>query len=575
MQQHPHKPLNPIWLKAAVAGSVWASIEIVLGSFLHNLRIPMSGTILSFIAVYLMVTFSHIWNDKGLIIRAGVIAALMKSISPSAIILGPMTGILAEAIFLEMFTRLLGRNKIGYLTGGAVAVFSALLHKIINLLLIYGFDAVKILSLLYQFAIKQLHTNSFQNPWYALWFLGAIYLLAGMIAAWMGCRMGKRIIGSNETDDSIVLHFRKERQLFAHTSASNPLAMWYVVLHLAIIIGTLLLLNIEYYKLSIILGLGYLVFCFILYKHTLRRLAKFSVWLQFIVITLLASILWNGFSQHNFYSTEGVIIGLKMIFRAMLVMIGFSVIGTELKNPSIKSILYSRGFKNMYPALDLAFSALPDLLSHITLREKKASDVKGVLTLFFKNAQSLLQSFSKENLQKSTVLIITGETHQGKTTFTQKMVSMMMEQSYPLTGFLTIKSSETDNIPSYTLKLIPQNESLPFIESVSHEKWIKFRKYYFNPEAFQIGMKHVEAGISAASKYVILDEIGPLEMENKGWAPLIENLCAQPNIIQVWVIRQHLVPLVIKKWDVGNVYVANIEHDQAEDCLQLFAKQNL
>lgn len=29
------KPLNEIWLKASVLGSIWASIEILLGSFLH------------------------------------------------------------------------------------------------------------------------------------------------------------------------------------------------------------------------------------------------------------------------------------------------------------------------------------------------------------------------------------------------------------------------------------------------------------------------------------------------------------------------------------------------------------
>jgi len=34
------KPLPDIWLKAAMLGSLWASVEIILGSFLHNLHIP-------------------------------------------------------------------------------------------------------------------------------------------------------------------------------------------------------------------------------------------------------------------------------------------------------------------------------------------------------------------------------------------------------------------------------------------------------------------------------------------------------------------------------------------------------
>ncbi|HAN00366.1 MAG TPA: hypothetical protein DCQ26_17360 [Marinilabiliales bacterium] len=569
MEHHPYKPLNPLWLKAAVVGSIWASIEIVLGSFLHNLRVPLSGTMLSFIAVYLLVTFSHIWNDKGLILRAGVITALMKSISPSAIILGPMTGILAEAFLLELFLRLVGRNRLGFLMGGAFAVFSALLHKIISLLLIYGSDVVKILSLLYQYATKQLHLESLENPWHALWVLAIVYLAAGMVAAWLGCRMSRKILRSPELDDSIGLSFKKERQLFAQSSVSDKYAMLHVALHLLIIIGALLLLNKAFYISSLFIGTVYLTFCFIYYKHALRRLTKISVWFQFIAITLLASILWNGFSQHNFYPTEGAAIGLKMIFRAMLVMVGFSVIGTELKNPSIKSILYSRGFKNIYHALDLSFSALPDLLTHMTPREKKVENYKGLLVRFFRNAQSLLQSFTNEDRQKPSVLIISGETHRGKTTYSQKLVSLMLEQNMPLTGFLTVNTTQKAEEPSYAIKLLPRNGELPFIESEAREHWIKFRKYYFNTDIFQKGMKHVEAGISATSKFVILDEIGPLEMENKGWSPLIEQLCTRVDIFQIWVVRRHLVPLVIKKWDVGHVYIADIEHDKPEDCLKI------
>ena len=78
--------LQPIWLKAAVLGGLWASIEIIIGSFFHNLRLPFAGTILAANATILMVAFYQMWPEKGLIWRAGLIAALMKSISPSAII---------------------------------------------------------------------------------------------------------------------------------------------------------------------------------------------------------------------------------------------------------------------------------------------------------------------------------------------------------------------------------------------------------------------------------------------------------------------------------------------------------
>jgi uncharacterized membrane protein len=72
--------LNSVWLKASVLGSLWASSEIILGSFLHNLRVPFSSILLTGIAVMMLVSISLRWKEKGLIWRAVLICAVMKSV---------------------------------------------------------------------------------------------------------------------------------------------------------------------------------------------------------------------------------------------------------------------------------------------------------------------------------------------------------------------------------------------------------------------------------------------------------------------------------------------------------------
>ena len=88
-----NKVLSDIWLKASVLGCLWASSEIVLGSFLHNLQVPFSSNFLTGIGIILLISVSYIWKDKGLFWRSGLICALMKSVSPSAVIFGPMIAI--------------------------------------------------------------------------------------------------------------------------------------------------------------------------------------------------------------------------------------------------------------------------------------------------------------------------------------------------------------------------------------------------------------------------------------------------------------------------------------------------
>lgn len=65
--------VNDKWIKASVLAGLWAGIEIIAGSFLHNLRIPFSGTILTLISIVLVVGLFQIWPKYGIIWRAGLI----------------------------------------------------------------------------------------------------------------------------------------------------------------------------------------------------------------------------------------------------------------------------------------------------------------------------------------------------------------------------------------------------------------------------------------------------------------------------------------------------------------------
>lgn len=123
-----------VWSRAAALGSLWAAFEIVVGSFLHNLRVPFTGMIMATASVFLLTAAAQVWDVKGLLWRAALVCALMKSVSPSAVLLGAMIGIIAEGVLLQFSLNLLGRGWLGCVVGGALAVSSTLLHKILVIL---------------------------------------------------------------------------------------------------------------------------------------------------------------------------------------------------------------------------------------------------------------------------------------------------------------------------------------------------------------------------------------------------------------------------------------------------------
>ena len=114
--------LSEKWIKASIAGTIWAASEIVLGSFLHNLRVPFTGNILTAIGLVILISISYTWTDKGLFWRAGLICALMKTMSPSTMIFGPMIAIFTESLLLELSVRLLGKTIPGYIIGSMLAM---------------------------------------------------------------------------------------------------------------------------------------------------------------------------------------------------------------------------------------------------------------------------------------------------------------------------------------------------------------------------------------------------------------------------------------------------------------------
>jgi nucleoside-triphosphatase THEP1 len=559
-----YKPLNSVWLKASVIGSIWASVEIILGSFLHNLKIPFSGMALSFISVVLLVSFMQVWKDKGMIWRAGIICALMKSISPSAFILGPMIGIFTESLLIELFITLFGKNLIGYLLGGAFAVLSTLIHKLVSLLILYGFNFVKILSDLYLFAVKQINIEQL-SPGYLIALIVLIYSSAGMTAAIAGYVAGvKYLKADNLTDDQPEIILHPGNQLFSQTTKQRY-SIIYLSVNVVSIVTILYLMNSGYFLVTTIASTIYIGFCIIKYRNSLKRLKKISFWISFIIITFAAAFLWNGFSNGVFFSTDGLIIGLKMNARAIILVIGFASISVELKNPVIKSVLYHRGFANLYQSLSLAFSALPFFISNISRSGRKRGISRNSLYWIFNQATTLYNIFEQEHSNRPQVVMITGNIHQGKTTFTQKIITDLLGHKIRIGGFLSLGVNENGNRTGFNLFDIETSEVIELCSNKSEKNQLRCGQYYFNYDALSKGVKTLSLDNLSDRQLIVIDEIGPLELDGQGWSSAIENLIAGSIVPHLWVVRKSLVNKIIRKWNTGNIYVFDINDSNVQE----------
>ncbi len=554
--------MNPIWLKASVVGSLWASIEIIIGSFLHNLRVPFSGTILSFMTVILIIAFVQHWRENGLIWRAGLICALMKSISPSAIILGPMTGIFMEALLLEFFILVFGRNLLGYITGGAAAVLSALFHKIFTLLILYGLDLVQIARNIYYYAVKQVHLEKL-DPWIVVAIIVLIYLVAGSVAAVLGYITGKRKEGV-QVDQDYILELEAKGKLFSLTT-KQKYSGWLLLLHLLSIVLCLYLIN--YYPLvwSLPVIAIYLTFCIVRYKTSLRHLKKPLFWIQFAILTILASIFWSGMSKGNFWDPEGFMVGITMNIRAAVVLVGFSSLSVELKNPLIKAVLYKRGFANFYQSMRMAFEALPGLIALMPPARQFLRKPLDSLSDMILHATRLLPQLQEQHYRLPGVVIVTGEREQGKTTMIREIVDLLKQKNISPGGFLSTGIHTDGKRTGFRIESLKDGTSVELCTTNPMKGWQKTGKYYFNPDGISFGRSLLAPSQVKDVQLVIIDEIGPVELGGQGWAVSIEELVEKTSITQLWSVRKSLVDKVSRKWNISEYQVFEAGKNTAEE----------
>ena len=566
------RELNEKWLKAAVIGSYWGAFEIILGSFFHNMHFPLSGTMLSFFSVMLLVSFSRLWPERGVFWRAGMIAALMKSISPSAVILGPMTGIMLEAVVMESALFLLGRTLPGYLLGGALAVSSALLHKIITLLFLYGFDLVRLLVFLYRYALKMLNLKESQvEPVWLVTILVLLYFLTGSAAAVAGYLIGNRVAGSKRKGEKIL--FTDEQPAgFSFLPGKNYSLVW---LFVHVFFLSFLLWVISTYPLTVAtpVVLGYVAVCLWRYRRAVRHLKRPWFWVQVVGITLLASLVWKGLETGDYLSREGMIIGLRMNLRAVMVMVSFSAISVEFRNPVVRILLFRRGFANLYLATGLAFSSFPHIMDRFPgareLFRRPVSMLAGVLA----SAGDLYAGFAGKEIHRPDIFLVTGNVGEGKTAFLRQLVRLLEEKRITPAGFLAEGIVEGGEKKGYRLRDLTSGETRPFGEARKREGRIHTGRFTFNREAFRWGEDLLWEAVTGNGRCVIIiDEVGPLELKGKGWAGALERLLREGGKPQVWSVRTRAREAVMRAWNFTPAAIIEVGKNTPEELLSLLEK---
>jgi nucleoside-triphosphatase THEP1 len=553
--------LSEKWIKASIVGTIWAASEIVLGSFLHNLKIPLSSNILTAIGIIVLISTSFKWTEKGLFWRAGLICALMKTISPSAVIFGPMIAIFCQALLLEIFTRLIGKNLIGYSLGAMFAMLWNLFHVIMNYIIYYGFNIVNIYSGLLKYAQKQLKFN-IDLVWSPIIFIAVIYAALGLTAAIIGIKVGKKLL--SQPPEKMLYQTNNSTAFLNVKKVQFNYSIPWLLIDIAFIIVAFILLNNPSWIVWSSSILAITIIWILRYKRALRQLSRPRFWIYFIIITMLTAFVINKIQSQNF--VNGLITGIQMNFRSLIVILGFSVLGTELYNPKIRDFFSKTYFKQLPLALELSFESLPLFISTVPDFKEVLHNPVAVIYRVISQIEFRLAELKAKLKQK--IFIITGGVGEGKTTQIIKIVDSLSKKNISVSGIYAPRIMENGVTVGYDIVDIETNKREPFLRADSNGNTTNIGKYTIHPNGLEKGRNILSKSAADNCSLVVIDEVGKLELNSQGWSDNINELIKTSSILLL-AVRNTFAKQVIQKWDLKNYSVFTVSDNLHEEVSEL------
>ena len=558
-----NKNIHDIWLKAAVIGGLWGASEIVLGSFLHNLRIPeIAGNILTAIGIILLIASHHIWRERGIIWRAGLICAALKLLSPSPVIIGPVIAITMQSFLVYGSITLFGSNMVGYLIGGGFAMMWNLALRLIYALVVFGTQLIELYERIVDsiFGQFQLPVSGFWVPLIAAFLL---FFIFGCAASVVGMYIGRKSVQYKNT---IRIDASRSVRHFPIDAASNSKSGYSsikILLHMVSIGAGLYLVYSNPFTLGVT---ALFLYGGIIFFRERRILAPIiyrpGFWIGLIILTSLTGIFLGEKNNSAFISAAGFQIGVEMSMRALFIVIGFSALSRELGNPHLLRSASRLGLYRFTNIMRVVFNVVPHMIAELPKGAQWRNPVR-VLSGMINKIDDWLSVIRQQQKHMNTIFILSGKQNSGKSTILEGVINGLRERGFRIAGIRAPAAMQSSRKVGFYVQDITTDEKALLCERRSDSIPPTPQSFKFHEDGLKLGRHALSPQAINDADLIVIDEVGPLELIGRCWAETIEQIFNTSEKPMLWVVRKSLVDKVCLHFGVLNRHVFDIEYHNA------------
>jgi len=174
--------------------------------------------------------------------------------------------------------------------------------------------------------------------------------------------------------------------------------------------------------------------------------------------------------------------------------------------------------------------------------------------------------------QQQSIFLITGNIQGGKTSFLTELIELLRKSSLSVGGFLAPGSFESGLRSGFRLKNIVSGDELEMASTKETDAWIKYRRFWFNPDAFTLGREWICESLKADPDVIVIDEVGPMEQEGSGWSETLEFLKSSSIPVQLWSVREKLCGEVMEHWSISSDHLIHIDKEEIHKAADLIIR---
>lgn len=163
-------------------------------------------------------------------------------------------------------------------------------------------------------------------------------------------------------------------------------------------------------------------------------------------------------------------------------------------------------------------------------------------------------------MKKNQFYILTAEQGQGKTIRCLEIINQLQSAGESVGGIIAPGFWKNNVRSGFDLMDVETNKTIPFAQRETKEDWVKIKAFYFNPKAISFGESVLRSAVRE-NDWIVLDEIGKLDIKGNLWSVVFSELIKVPNKNWIICIRDIFVEEVVQHWQLKNVSLLKLKDE--------------